>query len=117
MFYYTKPVPQVRGLRGSDLARAENLDSSGPYNRIGKQPIYGSGSGDGDGGGGDSSASCSKPITGGENGGDNNPTNLMTLGALTNCHQAGPPPNRPPSGGGSGCGRCCPRPDDLGDKL
>jgi hypothetical protein len=112
------PVKRVPGLKGSDTARAENLDATGPYRPLGGQPLFGSGSGDGDGGNlgsqGDCEGDSATLTTGGASGGGptgkaGNPFNDMSRAGQNGCWQSTPIPNRPsppckcpPPGGGAG---------------
>jgi hypothetical protein len=99
MFSIKTPVPRVPGLRGSDLARAENLDYAGPYKPLGRQPLYGSGSSDGGASGvGGYKGTCGGSVTTGNSGGSggNNPDNDMNYPAYNGCYQPSGPINRPP---------------------
>lgn len=114
MFIIDTPVPRVPGLRGSDKARAQNLDLTGPYNPIGGQPLFGSGSGAGSAGSpGGYEAGCVGPeYTGTSGGGDGSPGNSMTALSLNHCYQSSGPKHRPDfctkkckcGAGGSGAG-------------
>jgi hypothetical protein len=108
MFIIDTPVPRVPGLRGSDSARAENLDYAGPYKPLGGQPLYGSGSTSGSNMIGNVRA-CGGPITTGNVGGsgDGSIGNDMTPPALTPCPGSGPT-RRPPR-----CPKCPPRPGRM----
>ena len=118
MFINTRPVPRVPGLKGSDLARAENLNNAGPFKPIGHQPLFAGGSPDGNGGtgtGGYKGGCGSGEETGQSSGGNNTTDNSMIPPSLNPCY-GGSPPYRPPicnacdcgspppSGGGGGAG-------------
>lgn len=113
MYYNTQTVPRVRGLKGSDRARAQNLDIAGPYKPIGEQKLFG---------GGSTSAAAAAAVvaaglcgilreTGFSAGGSNGTGNDMSPDSLNPCNPDGPPPYRPPI-----CTKCtdCPPPGPPG---
>jgi hypothetical protein len=88
--YKNTPVPRVPGLKGSDLARAENLNQMVPFKAIGEQPLFGSGSGDGGGGGTTGGFNVGSNVgeqTGAACGGSGNLANCMTTSCMNPYYQ------------------------------
>lgn len=99
MYYPTTYVPKVPGLKGSDRARAQNLDMAWPHKPIGGQPLFGGFSPSGGAGaqpGGSVGGCGSQTETGNSSGGGNGVGNDMSPNSLNPCFPDGPPPYRPP---------------------
>lgn len=115
MPFLTTNIKRVSGLSGSDPARYENLENSGPFFAIGGQAMFGSGSTGSVGTVGGFNAGCTggSENTGMSAGGGGAAGTSMAVAQLNNCSpttsfppsQAGNPgrPGSPPGSGGP-CG-------------
>lgn len=108
MPFLTTNIKKVRGLSGSDPARYENLENSGPFFAIGGQAMFGSGSPGSPGtlGGFDGGCTGGDETTGMPSGGDGTaPSTSMSHAQLNNCS---PPSDLPAANPGDPSRPDCP---------